>query len=163
MPAQTLAPGQPAARPADDGGSVLLLTLGYAVLTLVLVLGVVDVTALYLARRDLQTVADGAALTAAQQLSVGAAYGEGRLDLDQRAVAAVYAQYRSRYVAAGGPRDIDWSSAYAGARVDGDAVDVTLRRAVTVPFTAAFTTVGLPAVTVTVTAHARARLLCADC
>ncbi|MFE7845203.1 pilus assembly protein TadG-related protein [Microbacterium sp. NPDC057407] len=49
----------------DDGGSVLLLTIGYAALALALILVCVDATSLYLAQKRLDAVADAAALAAA--------------------------------------------------------------------------------------------------
>lgn len=52
------------ARP-DDEGSVLLLTLGYALLALATVLVCVDATSMYLAQKRLDAVADAAALAAA--------------------------------------------------------------------------------------------------
>lgn len=56
-------PGRSADR--DDGGSVLLLTIGYAVLAMVAVLVCVDATSLYLAQKRLDGLADAAALAGA--------------------------------------------------------------------------------------------------
>ena len=50
---------------ADDEGSVLLLTLGYALLALVLVLVCVDATSLYLTQKRADAAADAAALAGA--------------------------------------------------------------------------------------------------
>lgn len=50
---------------ADDEGSVLLLTLGYALLALTLVLVCVDATSLYLAQKRAHAAADVAALAGA--------------------------------------------------------------------------------------------------
>ncbi|WP_249353981.1 pilus assembly protein TadG-related protein [Microbacterium sp. 2FI] len=52
-------------RRPDDEGSVLILTLGFAVLALAVVLVCVDATSLYLAQKRLDAVADAAALAAA--------------------------------------------------------------------------------------------------
>lgn len=49
----------------DDDGSVLLLTLGYAMLALAVILVCVDATSLYLAQKELDAVADAAALAGA--------------------------------------------------------------------------------------------------
>jgi len=49
----------------DDEGTVLILTLGYAVLALVAVLICTAATSLYLAQKRLDAVADAAALAAA--------------------------------------------------------------------------------------------------
>lgn len=50
---------------SDDEGSVLLLTLGYALLALVAVLICADATSLYLAQKRLDALADAAALAGA--------------------------------------------------------------------------------------------------
>ncbi|WP_084515724.1 pilus assembly protein TadG-related protein [Microbacterium luticocti] len=57
---------------ADDDGSVLLLTIGYAVLALVLVLVCADATSLYLEQKKLDAVADAAALAGADGWSLDA-------------------------------------------------------------------------------------------
>ena len=49
----------------DDEGSVLLLSLGYAVLAIAAILVCVDATSLYLAQKRLDSLADAAALAAA--------------------------------------------------------------------------------------------------
>jgi len=49
----------------DDDGSVLLLTLGYGVLAIAVVLVCTAATSLYLAQKELDAVADAAALAAA--------------------------------------------------------------------------------------------------
>ncbi len=54
-----------AATRARDDGSVLLLTIGYALLALVLVLVCVDATSLYLAQKRADALADAAALAGA--------------------------------------------------------------------------------------------------
>ena len=54
-------------RRGDDEGTVLLLTLGLSVVLLLLVAVVVDVSAVVLAKRGVSSVADGAAVAAAQQ------------------------------------------------------------------------------------------------
>ena len=57
----------------DDEGSVLLLTLGYAVLAIAVILVCVDATSLYLAQKRLDALADAAALAGADgfTLAVG--------------------------------------------------------------------------------------------
>lgn len=60
----------------DDEGSVLLLTLGYAVLALVAVLICTAATSLYLAQKRLDAVADAAALAAADGFELTIADGE---------------------------------------------------------------------------------------
>jgi uncharacterized membrane protein len=53
------------AQPADEEGSVLILTLGYAMLALAVILVCVDATSLYLAQKNLDAMADAAALAGA--------------------------------------------------------------------------------------------------
>ena len=57
-------------RANDDDGSVLILTLGYAVLALVTVLVCVDATSLYLAQKRLDSLADAAALAGADGFTI---------------------------------------------------------------------------------------------
>jgi uncharacterized membrane protein len=57
----------------DDEGSTLLLTIFYAALCLVLILIVVAATSLYLERKRLFTLADGASLVGAEAFSLDAA------------------------------------------------------------------------------------------
>jgi hypothetical protein len=56
--------------PRDDEGSTLPLTIFYGFLSLVLVLLVVAATSLYLERKRLFTLADGAALVGAESFSL---------------------------------------------------------------------------------------------
>lgn len=60
----------------DDDGSVLLLTLGYALLALAVVFVCVDATSLYLAQKRLDSVADAAALAAADGFAFDIREGE---------------------------------------------------------------------------------------
>jgi uncharacterized membrane protein len=64
-------------RPHGDDGTILLLTLGYVVVVLALVAVVVDVSAVYLARRALAADCDGAALAAAQSVDTDVLYRQG--------------------------------------------------------------------------------------
>nr|WP_194411765.1 pilus assembly protein TadG-related protein [Microbacterium cremeum] len=61
---------------ADDEGSVLILTLGYAVLALMAVLICTAATSLYLTQKRLDAVADAAALAAADGFELTIADGE---------------------------------------------------------------------------------------
>ncbi|MFS0867193.1 pilus assembly protein TadG-related protein [Microbacterium sp. 179-B 1A2 NHS] len=76
--------------PADDdaeSGSILLLTIGYALLALVLVLVCVDATSLYLAQKRTQAVADAAALAGADGFIVTVEGGAVRAELTDDGVA----------------------------------------------------------------------------
>jgi uncharacterized membrane protein len=60
----------------DDEGSVLLLTLGYAVLAIAVILLCADATSLYLAQKRLDSLADAAALAGADGFTLEVV-GEG--------------------------------------------------------------------------------------
>lgn len=60
---------------ADDDGSTLLLTIFYGFLSLVLILLVVAATSLYLERKRLFTLADGAALVGAEAFELDGVSG----------------------------------------------------------------------------------------
>ncbi len=64
------------ARAQDEEGSVLLLTLGYALLAIALVLVCVDATSLYLAHKRVDAAADAAALAGADGFTLTVAGGE---------------------------------------------------------------------------------------
>lgn len=83
----------------DDEGSVLLLTLGYAVLALVTVLVCVDATSLYLAQKRLDGLADAASLAAADGFTLSIVDGEARAELTSE---GVQAQARSLVSQVGG-------------------------------------------------------------
>lgn len=69
------------ARETDDEGSVLLLTLGYAVLAIVAVLICVDATSLYLAQKRLDALADAASLAGADGFTLSVVDGEPRAEV----------------------------------------------------------------------------------
>lgn len=80
-------------RRLDDDGSVLLLTLGYAVLALVLVFICVNATSLYIAQKRLDSLADGAALAAADGFVLTVVDGVPSADLTDAGVAEQAAQF----------------------------------------------------------------------
>lgn len=80
----------------DERGSTLILTIFYAMLSLVLILLVTTATSLYLERKRLFALADGAALVGAEafELSdVTAVTGVPGVLLDNVAVASAVADY----------------------------------------------------------------------
>lgn len=82
--------------PSDDTGSTLPLTIFYGFLSLVLVLLVVSATSLYLERKRLFTLADGAALVGAEAFDldeVRPSAGGFRPTLETPAVAAAVTDY----------------------------------------------------------------------
>jgi uncharacterized membrane protein len=66
---------------ADDDGSVLILTLGYAVLAIAVLLVCVDATSLYLAQKRLDGLADAAALAGADGFTLVVEEGRPRAEL----------------------------------------------------------------------------------
>jgi hypothetical protein len=72
----------------DDEGSILLLTLGYAILAIVAILVCVDATSLYLAQKRLDSLADAAALAGADGFTLSVVDGEPRADLTSDEVGA---------------------------------------------------------------------------
>lgn len=62
----------------DDEGSILLLTLGYALLAIAVILVCVDATSLYLAQKRLDALADAAALAGADGFTLVVDDGEPR-------------------------------------------------------------------------------------
>ena len=73
-------------RREDDDGSVLLLTLGYALLALVLVLVCVDATSLYLAQKRADAAADAAALAVADGFTLTVDAGAATAQLTDEGV-----------------------------------------------------------------------------
>ena len=73
---------------SDDEGSVLLLTLGYALLTIAAILVCVDATSLYLAQKRLDSLADAAALAGADGFTLAVVDDEPVASLTGDAVRA---------------------------------------------------------------------------
>jgi len=65
----------------DEDGSVLILTLGYAVLAIAVILVCVDATSLYLAQKRLDSLADAAALAGADGFTFVVEGDEPRAEL----------------------------------------------------------------------------------
>lgn len=144
------------AAPADrtDSGSVLILTIGFALVVMVFVAVVVDVSKLFLTRRALASVADGAALAAAQDVDLAAVYtGTARDALPlaaDRARADVEA-YVARVAAGTGLTDLRVTQITVGGR----DVAVTLSARSSLPLVGPFAA-DPTGTLITVTAHARA-------
>ncbi|HEX5857349.1 MAG TPA: pilus assembly protein TadG-related protein [Microbacterium sp.] len=71
---------------ADDEGSILLLTLGYAMLALVAIFVCANATSLYLAQKRLDALADAAALAGADGFTISMSGGEPLAELRDDAV-----------------------------------------------------------------------------
>jgi hypothetical protein len=111
--------------PADEG-TITLLVVGFTFVALLLALLVLNVSVVFLARRDLVGTADGAALAAAQRIDLAAFYAGGAaggaVPLDEAAAAAAVAGFE------------DGETRIAGVAVEGDTVTVTVTRDVDLPF-----------------------------
>lgn len=134
----------------DEAGSTLLLTIFYGVLALALVLVVVSATSLYLERKRLFTLADAAALAAAESWRLEDVRVDGdRLvyDLDEAGVRAAASDYLA--AAAHSLRGVELVGASAD---DGRSATVTLRAVWHAPIHSEFTPLTVP---IEVTADAR--------
>lgn len=105
-------------RRPDDEGSVLLLTIGYAVLALVLVFVCANATTLYLAQKRLDALADAAALAGADGFTLAVDEGEPRTELTDDDVRA---QAQEMVAAAG-----DGATLVAATTPDGLSARVTV-------------------------------------
>lgn len=132
-------------RTAGEDGTITVLTLGLLTVAVALVVTVVDVSAVFLARRDLAGTCDAAAVAAAQEVSRAELYGGDptRLPLDLSAAARAAATLAQA----------------AGARVvtrrAGGGVSVSCERDVDLPLARV---AGLGPVTVLASADAQAPL-----
>lgn len=139
-------------RPSDESGSTLLLTIFYAVLALAVVLVVVSASSLYLERKRLFTLADGAALAAAEAWQLEDVRLDGdelRLELDDEQVAAEASAYLADAAAGTG---LDGLELVHAASDDAQSAIVTLRAIWHAPFSSEFLPVAVP---IEVTASAR--------
>jgi Flp pilus assembly protein TadG len=134
-------------RADEDGGSVMLLMIFLALIIAGLVTVVTDVSTVFLAQREMQSTADGAALAAAQLADLQAIYtGDlgAQLPLSrEQAIAAInnYAANRSRI-----PHECSVTTyqvvdgldaagnARSGVQFDGQTVRVELTCKVPLPF-----------------------------
>jgi hypothetical protein len=118
-------------RSASDRGSTIPLILLCVLVALLLVAGAITTGSAFLARRDLQSDCDAAAVAGANGLDSASLYGSpeaaGDLPLADAAVAAAVERYRAEAL----PADRSLSLV---ATTDGATVRVDCRRVVDVPF-----------------------------
>ena len=134
----------------DDDGSTLLLTIFYCFLGLSIVVVVASATTLYLERKRLFTVADGAALAAAEAWQLETV----RLDGDRLAIELDSAEVRaaaSAYLAEAAS-DIDDLELVRATSDDGRTATVTLRSVWHAPLHTELVPLAVP-IEVTVTAR----------
>ncbi|WP_022890550.1 pilus assembly protein TadG-related protein [Agromyces italicus] len=134
----------------DESGSTLLLTIFFCVLGLSLILVVASATSLYLDRKRLFTLADGAALAAAEAWSldeVSIDDGEFALELDDADALRAANAYLGDAV-----HELDQLELVAAGSPDGRTATVTLRAVWNAPIGTEFIPVEVP---IEVTATAR--------
>jgi uncharacterized membrane protein len=111
-------------RARDEDGSTLLLTIFYGFLSLVLIFVVVAATSLYLERKRLFTVADGAALVGAEAFdldSVSVTPDGPRAVLESADVASAVDSYLDSV-----PTDFDSLAVDQASSLDGRSATVSL-------------------------------------
>ena len=134
-------------RPGDEKGSTLILTIFYGFLALLLILIVVAATSLYLERKRLLTVADGAALAGAEAFDLGSILvttddsGAGlRPSLSSADVRAA----AEEYLAAAPHGHMERLSVSGAASVDGQSATVSLSAYWRPPVLAVLVPAGVP-------------------
>jgi hypothetical protein len=135
---------------ADEQGSTLLLTIFYCFLGLTIVMVVASATTLYLERKRLFTLADGAALAGAEAWRLEAVRIDGdRLEVDMQHadVRAAAAGYLAAAVT-----DLDDVVLVRAASDDGRTATVTLRSVWRAPLSTELVPLTVP-IEVTVTAR----------
>lgn len=125
-----------------DEGSILVLSLGFIIICIIALAVVVDASTVFLARRALQSQADGAALAGAQAIDLDAYYSEGaseRIRLDEGSVRAAVDRHVRR-----DPGD----GRLTGVTMRDDVVLVTMTDRVRPPFSGWLTPSGAYLLTV---------------
>jgi uncharacterized membrane protein len=138
----------------DDSGQLLLLVLVYTLIAAALVMVVTDVSKVYLARRSLTAVADGAALAAAQSIDRAAFYrngADGTLQIDPERARAAIQEYAVRNGLVLRFEDFAFDAPQV---VAGGTVTVRVHCRVALPFTGFFTS-GVRSVNIDATASAQ--------
>jgi Flp pilus assembly protein TadG len=137
-----------------EEGSVLILTIGFVVVIMLFVGVVVDSSKLFLTRRALASVADGAALAAAQEVDIAEIYlssAGATLPLSPATARADVDSYVRRAAAETGLTDLQ----VIAVDIVGQDVQVTIRGRSVLPLIS-LATDGNAGVLITVSAHARA-------
>lgn len=145
---------------SSDDGTVMILMIFFALIVAAVITAVVDVSTVFLAQRQLQSTADGAALVAAQQADTDAVY-KGTigstvplLPAEVRAAVASYVVDPSRV-----PHNCTASSyqvTRAAVAADALTVTVTLTCRVPLPFVGVIASLWSAGVPITETANAQA-------
>jgi hypothetical protein len=144
----------------SEGGQITLLIIGFTIIALMLIVGVVDVTAVQLARVRLFDAADGAALDASDALDHGSAYEAGLRLEAVRITDGTVRQSATEYLAAEPlPHGISsWVLANGTGSTDGQTAVIVLRGNVDIPIAASVLSAFGGSVQVTVESRARSDL-----
>ena len=142
---------------ADESGTVMILVIFFAVIIAGLITVVVDVSTVFLARRELQSVADGAAISAAQQADLLRVYG-GQVGVAVPLSDVDVDRYVADYVVdpAHLPHECHAVPAMVTAVPDGQTVTLELSCKVPLPFVQLVSHMWSDGVTIHVYARARA-------
>ncbi|MBC7631169.1 pilus assembly protein TadG-related protein [Aeromicrobium sp.] len=107
-----------------DDGQITVMTIGFLLLVGLLTVVVINSSAAFLQRQQLNNVADGAALAAADGLSRSDFYRTGRVVLDDREARRLVSMYVS-----------DSGAQATSVTIDGDRVHVRLEWSVSLALT----------------------------
>lgn len=122
---------------AEEEGSTLILIIAAGLLSVAVVLGVMAATSLYIERKRLFTVADGAALAAAESFALSdvvVVNGKPQVTLNSTSVASETARYLSIIPSA----DSAGVAAVGAESRDGHTATVTLQKKWKPPVISAF-------------------------
>ncbi|MBW3086929.1 hypothetical protein KEM60_03158 [Austwickia sp. TVS 96-490-7B] len=142
-----------------EDGQIGLYILGACVLILTMVIGIVDVTAVQLARIRLYDVADAAALDAADAVHESALYARGldsHLPVSSESVHAQATRFVGATKRPAGVRS--WTVASGTGSKDGRQATVVLTGTVEMPLGGALLASVMGPVTITVTSQAQGRV-----
>lgn len=147
----------------DDEGQVLLLILGYTIVLLSLVLVLATATSVHIARSRLVTLADAAALDAADAMSGrvfydpqtgGLAGSDGSIPVGDAGVRSAVAAYLARSPASSRLGEVRIAEPTGTA--DGRTAEVTLAATAPIPVLGGVLAAWSDGIDLTVTSHARA-------
>jgi hypothetical protein len=140
-----------------DNGHLVILIIGFALIVTLLVTVVVNASKLFLMRRSLSALADGAAVVAANAVDESALYTGGAagdsVPLDDTAAAAMVRDYLADYLDATGDADRFPGLQLVDVRASDGVATVRLRMRPTIPFVNAVSSRGA----ITMEAEASAR------
>jgi hypothetical protein len=112
----------------EEAGQLTVLIVVFALCLLMAVAAVTDISASYLRRQSIASLADGAALSATDGAAAAAVYGDPHASyvaLDEAAARAAVDRYL---------RDVDAYHDFPGLRADVDVVDDTLSVRLQTPY-----------------------------